>query len=107
MATQEKPPVLQELLQANEKYKSSFSKAALPLPPAKKVAVLACMDARLDPARALGLEVRAIAAIAGGTKSERGRNCAAGASSILAAEAGSGYFSGFVEGLVSPHWCPR
>lgn len=66
MATQDKPPVLQELLQANEKYKSSFSKASLPLPPAKKVAVLACMDARLDPARALGLEVRATAAIAGG-----------------------------------------
>ncbi|GAQ84045.1 carbonic anhydrase [Klebsormidium nitens] len=56
MATQEKPPVVQELLQANEKYKNSFTNGDLPLPPAKKVAVLACMDARLDPARALGLE---------------------------------------------------
>src|SRR6201986_325088 len=33
-----------------------FDKGDLPLPPAKHVAVLACMDARLDPARVLGLE---------------------------------------------------
>jgi carbonic anhydrase len=31
-------------------------KGELPLPPGRKVAVLACMDARLDPARALGLD---------------------------------------------------
>src|SRR3954463_5555413 len=48
--------VVQEFLQANEKYAAHFQKGALPLPPARKVAVLACMDARLDPARALGLE---------------------------------------------------
>jgi carbonic anhydrase len=36
-------------------YASRFDKGSLPLPPAKKVAVVACMDARLDPAGALGL----------------------------------------------------
>ena len=43
-------------LQNNEAYASSFDKGDLPLPPGRKVAVLACMDARLDPARVLGLE---------------------------------------------------
>jgi carbonic anhydrase len=45
-----------DLLQNNERYASSFDKGDLPLPPGRKVAVIACMDARLDPARALGLE---------------------------------------------------
>src|ERR1700728_4747423 len=45
-----------ELIANNEAYVASFDKGDLPLPPAKKVAVLACMDARLDPAKALGLE---------------------------------------------------
>jgi carbonic anhydrase len=44
------------LLKNNEAYAASFDKGDLPAPPAKKVAVLACMDARLDPARVLGLE---------------------------------------------------
>ena len=44
------------LLENNEAYASSFDKGDLPAPPGRKVAVLACMDARLDPARALGLE---------------------------------------------------
>ena len=44
-----------ELLGNNEAYAASFDKADLPLPPAKKVAVVACMDARLDVGRALGL----------------------------------------------------
>ena len=44
------------LLENNEAYAGAFDKGDLPLPPARKVAVLACMDARLDPARALGLE---------------------------------------------------
>lgn len=48
--------VIQEFLQANEEYASHFHKGDLPLPPGRKVAVLACMDARLDPARVLGLE---------------------------------------------------
>lgn len=45
-----------ELLKNNDAYASTFTKGGLPLPPAKKVAVVACMDARLDVARALGLE---------------------------------------------------
>jgi carbonic anhydrase len=44
------------LLQNNESYAASFDKGGLPGPPGRKVAVLACMDARLDPARVLGLE---------------------------------------------------
>lgn len=48
--------VVDEFLHANDQYASSFKKGDLPLPPGRKVAVLACMDARLDPARILGLE---------------------------------------------------
>jgi len=45
-----------ELLANNERYAADFDKGDLPLPPARRVAVVACMDARLDPARVLGLE---------------------------------------------------
>ncbi|QXC61839.1 carbonic anhydrase [Aquihabitans sp. G128] len=45
-----------DLLSNNDAYVASFDKGDLPLPPGKKVAVLACMDARLDPAKALGLQ---------------------------------------------------
>src|ERR1700733_8507729 len=45
-----------ELLANNEAYAASFEKADLPLPPAKKVAVIACMDARLHVYGALGLQ---------------------------------------------------
>ncbi len=48
--------VTETLLQNNEAYAAGFDKGDLPLPPGRKVAVLACMDARLDPARVLGLE---------------------------------------------------
>jgi carbonic anhydrase len=44
------------LLKNNEAYAASFDKGDLPIPPGRRVAVLACMDARLDPARALGLD---------------------------------------------------
>jgi carbonic anhydrase len=47
--------VTDELLANNEAYSARFDKGDLPLPPAKKLAVVACMDARLDPARVLGL----------------------------------------------------
>jgi carbonic anhydrase len=43
-------------LKANERYAASFAKGDLPMPPSRHVAVVACMDARLDPARVLGLE---------------------------------------------------
>jgi carbonic anhydrase len=45
-----------DLLKNAEKYAEAFDKGELPLPPAKKVAVVACMDARLIPTRVLGLE---------------------------------------------------
>ncbi|MGH2705677.1 MAG: beta-class carbonic anhydrase [Actinomycetota bacterium] len=47
--------VTDELLRNNEAYSSSFDKGDLPLPPARGVAVLACMDARLDVHKILGL----------------------------------------------------
>ena len=46
----------EEFIANNTHYVATFDKGTLPLPPGKRVAVLACMDARLDPARALGLE---------------------------------------------------
>jgi carbonic anhydrase len=45
-----------DLVRNNESYASSFEKGHLPMPPAKHVAVLACMDARLDVHKILGLE---------------------------------------------------
>jgi carbonic anhydrase len=48
--------VLEDVLAANEEYASGFGeKAELALPPAKGVAILTCMDARLDPAKYAGL----------------------------------------------------
>jgi carbonic anhydrase len=47
--------VTDELLEHNEKYAASFS-GPLPLPPSKHLAVLACMDARINVYGVLGLE---------------------------------------------------
>ena len=46
--------VTDELLANNARYAESFT-GPLPLPPSKHIAVLACMDARLDVYRVLGL----------------------------------------------------
>jgi carbonic anhydrase len=46
-----------ELLRNAEKYADDFDKGDLPMPPARKVAIVACMDARLSPFALLGLEV--------------------------------------------------
>jgi len=48
--------LVNELLNANEAYAEGFTKGDLPMPPGRRFAVVACMDARLDPAKALGLE---------------------------------------------------
>ncbi|HKW60497.1 MAG TPA: carbonic anhydrase [Candidatus Dormibacteraeota bacterium] len=48
--------VTDELLRYNQSYAGSFKKGNLPLPPARHVAVLACMDARLDVHKILGLQ---------------------------------------------------
>jgi carbonic anhydrase len=45
-----------ELLRNNQRYVESFDKGDLPLPPAKGVAVVACMDARLNVYGMLGLQ---------------------------------------------------
>ena len=50
--------ILQEVLAANAKYVAGFGdKGKLALPPARRFAILTCMDARLLPARFLGLEI--------------------------------------------------
>jgi carbonic anhydrase len=47
--------VTDELLRNAERYAADFDGGDLPLPPGKRVAVLACMDARLNPYGLLGL----------------------------------------------------
>ena len=48
--------VIDELLQNARSYAETFDKADLALPPARRVAIVACMDARLNPHALLGLE---------------------------------------------------
>ncbi|MGH9265067.1 MAG: beta-class carbonic anhydrase [Acidimicrobiales bacterium] len=50
-------PVIDELLEANKGFAESFDKGDLPMPPARKAAIVTCMDARLHPAKFLGLEI--------------------------------------------------
>jgi carbonic anhydrase len=47
--------ITNELLQNAERYAESFDQGHLPLPPGRKIAILACMDARLNPYGLLGL----------------------------------------------------
>jgi carbonic anhydrase len=47
--------VTDQLIENNRQYAGSFDKGGLPMPPARKLAVLACMDARLDLHKMLGL----------------------------------------------------
>jgi carbonic anhydrase len=48
--------ILNEVLGANARYAADFgAKASLALPPARRFAILTCMDARLDPAKFAGL----------------------------------------------------
>lgn len=48
--------VTDEVLRANEAYARNFNLGSLPKPPARKLAVLACMDARLSVEQFLGLK---------------------------------------------------
>jgi carbonic anhydrase len=48
--------VIDEVLQNNLKYADQFTLGHLPMPPARKLAVLACMDARLTVEQFLGLK---------------------------------------------------
>ena len=48
---------LDEILGANERFVAEFSHGDLPAPPARRIAVLTCMDARMQPERFLGLGI--------------------------------------------------
>jgi carbonic anhydrase len=48
--------VIDQLLENNSRYADGFGKGELPLPPARNLAVVACMDARLDVHKILGLD---------------------------------------------------
>jgi carbonic anhydrase len=50
-----RPTELDRALAENQRYAAQFDRSSLPLPPGRKVAVLACMDARLTVEDALGL----------------------------------------------------
>ena len=45
-----------DLLQNAKNYEASFDKGDLPMPPGRKIAIVACMDARLNPYGLLGLQ---------------------------------------------------
>jgi len=49
-------PIVDEIREANRSYASEFEKGDLPMPPGRRFAVVTCMDARLDPAKFLGLD---------------------------------------------------
>ncbi len=49
--------VTDDLIANNEQYAKRFDKGGLPIPPGRHVAVLACMDARLNPYDILGLSL--------------------------------------------------
>ena len=63
-----------DVLEVNRAYGSTFDEAELPARPARRLAVVACMDSRLDPAKSLRLEVGDALVIrnAGGVVSARG-----------------------------------
>lgn len=45
----------QQIETANAKYESTFDQGDLPIPPLRRVAIVTCMDARIDPAESLGI----------------------------------------------------
>ena len=53
--TVNRPTQLERALAENERYAAQFDRSTLPVPPARKLAVLACMDARLSVEDVLGL----------------------------------------------------
>jgi len=50
-------PIQENLVSSNKAYAASFTQGHLALPPAKKYAVVTCMDARIDPASAYGISL--------------------------------------------------
>ena len=57
MATQAPSAEYARILAENERYAAQFDHSGLPLPPGRKLAVLACMDARLNVEQVLGLKL--------------------------------------------------
>jgi carbonic anhydrase len=49
------PPQLARVLAENDRYAAQFDRSALPVPPGRRLAIVACMDARLTIEDALGL----------------------------------------------------
>jgi carbonic anhydrase len=49
--------VTEEVVRANQEFAQGFTKGDLPMPPARQLAVLTCMDARLHPEKFLGLGI--------------------------------------------------
>ena len=47
---------IDELVQANREYAKTFDLGDLPIPPARKLAIVTCMDSRIFPSRAFGLK---------------------------------------------------
>jgi carbonic anhydrase len=48
---------MDDMLQANQRYSEQFAQGDLPAPPAKHLAIVTCMDARIHPEKILGLEI--------------------------------------------------
>ena len=48
---------LDDLLQANQRYVAGFDQGSLAMPPARKLAIVTCMDARVEPLSFLGLRL--------------------------------------------------
>ncbi len=48
--------VIDELVRANEEYARTFTKGDVPILPARRLAILTCMDSRILPSRFLGLK---------------------------------------------------
>ena len=55
MAVETRATEFERALRENERYAAQFNRTDLPLPPGRKLAVLACMDARLTVEDVLGL----------------------------------------------------
>lgn len=47
---------IDRLVEANERYARTFDRGGLPMPPARRLAIVTCMDARILPSKAFGLE---------------------------------------------------
>ena len=83
--------VTDELLENARRYAEGFDKGDLPLPPARHVAVVACMDARLNPYGLLGLSEGDAHVIrnAGGVITQDGLRCLAISQRLLGTQRSS------------------